>query len=514
MNVDNYYENEEILLNNDIVFQPKNIIKDQLSKDDIQILHDLERKNKITYNDGYVSEFLKCRNNPLYFIHNYCHISEVGTPRLYTKDMMNKKYRRLVKCLYKYHKCILMASRQLGKALDLNTIIPLSNGKFKKLKDVHPGDKILGTNGKEINVIAESIIFKNKKCFKIKFDNQETVIASEDHQWIINNKKYTTNNIFLEFNKTKKYNIRLPKPIYKQKQKYLIPPYLIGLYLSKINNFYKIFLNNKIIQILKEKYKIEKNQINLKEIDNNFNNNFIYFEQYLNGSVYQRINLLRGLMDSCGYCDKYGNSYFCHYDKNIIKYIKKLLSSLSIKFFTKYENNTNLITIKFVTKKFYVFNIKEFRKNQKNIKNNNFDYIKIINIEEIRKRPCKCLTVDSSDHLFLITKSMIPTHNSTIGACLLAHAITFYPGIRACIFNMDMNAGMENINKVKFILENLPDWMRFTPRRITTKTYIDLTNDAKISVFYPSTIKSPEQLSRSLTIPILYVDKLLSTIKK
>ena len=64
MNVDNYYENEE-LLNNDIVFQPKNIIKDQLSKDDIQILHDLERKNKITYNDGYVSEFLKCRNNPL-----------------------------------------------------------------------------------------------------------------------------------------------------------------------------------------------------------------------------------------------------------------------------------------------------------------------------------------------------------------------------------------------------------------------------------------------------------------
>ena len=78
---------------------------------------------------------------------------------------------------------------------------------------------------------------------------------------------------------------------------------------------------------------------------------------------------------------------------------------------------------------------------------------------------------------------------------------------------MDMNAGMENINKVKFILENLPDWMRFTPRRITTKTYIDLTNDAKISVFYPSTIKSPEQLSRSLTIPILYVDKVLSTIK-
>lgn len=104
---------------------------------------------------------------------------------------------------------------------------------------------------------------------------------------------------------------------------------------------------------------------------------------------------------------------------------------------------------------------------------------------------------------------------STIAACLLAHTITFFPGIRACIFNMDMGAGVENISKVKFILENLPDWMRFTPHRITTKTYIDLNNESKISVFYPSTIKSPEQLSRSLTIPVLYVDKLASsTIKK
>jgi len=89
-------------------FNVRNIGKESLSKDDISILHDLERQNQIVYNDHYVSEFLKCRNNPFYFIHNYCNIGEVGVPILYKPNMMNKKYRRVIKSLYKYHKAILI----------------------------------------------------------------------------------------------------------------------------------------------------------------------------------------------------------------------------------------------------------------------------------------------------------------------------------------------------------------------------------------------------------------------
>lgn len=88
--------------------------KTELSRDDISILQQLEKKNKIDFNDGYVSEFLKCRNNIFYFIHNYCNIGEVGNPRLYTPDMMNRKYRRVIKSINRYKKVILMASRQLG----------------------------------------------------------------------------------------------------------------------------------------------------------------------------------------------------------------------------------------------------------------------------------------------------------------------------------------------------------------------------------------------------------------
>ena len=83
-------------------FQTRTIGKNELSRDDISILHELERKNNITYQENYVSEFLRCRNNILYFIHNYCSIGEVGNPRLYTPDMMNRKYRRVIKSIHRY----------------------------------------------------------------------------------------------------------------------------------------------------------------------------------------------------------------------------------------------------------------------------------------------------------------------------------------------------------------------------------------------------------------------------
>lgn len=101
-------------LQEELRFSPKKISNDSLTSDDMSILSELERKNHFDYNDSYVSEFLKCRQNPLYFIHNYCHIPEIGGSQLYKKEFMNKKYRRVIKSLNKYHKAILMASRQLN----------------------------------------------------------------------------------------------------------------------------------------------------------------------------------------------------------------------------------------------------------------------------------------------------------------------------------------------------------------------------------------------------------------
>lgn len=99
---------------------------------------------------------------------------------------------------------------------------------------------------------------------------------------------------------------------------------------------------------------------------------------------------------------------------------------------------------------------------------------------------------------------------STIMACLLAWALIFYPGIRAVILNMKKNAGLENLSKIKFIINNLPSWMvskKPFKSKSDIKTYFELHNGSKCEVFYPSTIHSADTLARSLTSSILYIDE-------
>lgn len=66
--------------------------------------------------DHTINEWIKCRNNPLYFILNYCYIEETGGKLKYTSDLLHKKLRRVVRSTVSYHSCIFMASRQLGKS--------------------------------------------------------------------------------------------------------------------------------------------------------------------------------------------------------------------------------------------------------------------------------------------------------------------------------------------------------------------------------------------------------------
>ncbi len=62
------------------------------------------------------AEIVKCRNNPLFFILNYCYIPETGGSLKYSSNIMHLKLRRTVRALFKYNLCVLMASRQTGKS--------------------------------------------------------------------------------------------------------------------------------------------------------------------------------------------------------------------------------------------------------------------------------------------------------------------------------------------------------------------------------------------------------------
>ena len=75
---------------------------------------------------------------------------------------------------------------------------------------------------------------------------------------------------------------------------------------------------------------------------------------------------------------------------------------------------------------------------------------------------------------------------SSISACLLAWAMVFYPRIYIIILNFEKKAGYGNLNKIKFIMHNLPDWMKVPlSSKSELKTSIELQNSSKCQIYYP-----------------------------
>lgn len=71
-------------------------------------------KNMTT--EQFATEYTKCRLNPFYFIYNYVYIPITGGELKVTPELIHPKMKRVIKILHKFNRCVLMASRQLGKS--------------------------------------------------------------------------------------------------------------------------------------------------------------------------------------------------------------------------------------------------------------------------------------------------------------------------------------------------------------------------------------------------------------
>ena len=83
-----------------------------------------------------------------------------------------------------------------GRALALDTLIPLARGGFIKMADIQPGEYIFDHQGNVTEVTAVSEVFTNHDCYKLTFSNGAIVTADAEHLWKVNNKTVSTVELF------------------------------------------------------------------------------------------------------------------------------------------------------------------------------------------------------------------------------------------------------------------------------------------------------------------------------
>ena len=147
---------------------------------------------------------------------------------------------------------------------------------------------------------------------------------------------------------------------------------------------------------------------------------------YLRGSISQRTELLKGLMDSDGTCTKTGECRFSNRVKKLALAVRELVLSLGIKSHFREVEVTGSPHY-YVAFKAYddfpVFNLDRKRKRQiSQLKTKTKNLLRTIRkITPVDSVPVRCIEVDSKSHLYLVSRSFIPTHNTKFDQAKLCH---------------------------------------------------------------------------------------------
>lgn len=163
-------------------------------------------------------------------------------------------------------------------------------------------------------------------------------------------------------------------------------------------------------------------------------------DQYKYGSIEQRYELIRGLMDTDGYISKDGSMSFVNTSKQLVDDFVEVLRSLgilcSVSKRAPGKGGTHNGRAIFGTKFSYVVYIKGnpdifhlSRKRNRIKKNRKFsNKVAITNIEYLgEQEKQRCIFVSNENHLYL-TRDYIPTHNSFKGASMLVRNYMLIPG--------------------------------------------------------------------------------------
>lgn len=398
-----------------------------------------------------------------------------GTPKKYidARDYLKKIHNgNLGKPYYNNEAkhIIDLESRGGGKDLHEDTIVHSNRGKIK-IKDIKIGDKIYGRDGILTKVISKKH-YKDQVQYRITTKDGRSLIAGGGHLWGIidrygNKKILTTDYIRSKYKHLRNdggvdyyYFLPMCEPMQYEEKSLQIDPYFLGLWLGdgtshrigistidkEISDYvYKIANNyecNVSINHSKNQscptYFITKGNVGNHDLNkllqsfkslNLFNNKHIP-EEYFYGSEYQRMELLRGLLDSDGHCGDKGQIDFSTTLDSLKNDIVRLLDGLGIKNtsslritkcngkeFLSYR--VNIVTSKDVFK--LPRKLERLNKTPSKYALANREKTAIVNIEQLTVMPSVCIGVDNSDNLFVAGERFMVTHNSFWGSALIAH---------------------------------------------------------------------------------------------
>lgn len=361
---------------------------------------------------------------------------------------------------------------QVGLALDLNTPLPTPTG-WTTMGEVAVGDLLLDEQGRPTTVTYTSPVYTDHACYDVQFDDGQVIRADENHRWFVKTTRgpfnqtevYTgkgrpssgsgfghegvvnTKFLFDNLQKTK-FFIPNSQPLVLDEADLPLDPYVLGLWLGDGHSYsarftsveedaldytHRLALDYTLSHIGGIEHTLmfqEKSIFSRLRLLGLIANKHIP-QVYLRASENQRLELMRGLLDTDGSITKRGRVSFHNTNKNLVSGFQELAASLGLKTRVRWrmtkpsvmKGGHLIIPKKPVAEVSFasyddrtLFGLPRKAERQRDTKfSPRFTRNRTIKaIWPSETVPVRCITVDSPNHLYLAGQGMVPTHNTEV----------------------------------------------------------------------------------------------------
>lgn len=340
-----------------------------------------------------------------------------------------------------------------GQALDAATPIPTPDG-WRTMGDLQPGDRVFDERGAIRHVTARRD-WTDRPCYAVHLSSGETVIADANHQWLSHTHKarhrggepelLTTEQMAtsLRYGGVANHALPLTRPVDHVAQHLPIDPYVLGYWLGDGNTDSSVITSadpevadeftrrgfpTTKAESARYRWKVGGDlQFKLRALGVLGNKHVP--AAYLHGSIAQRLDLLRGLMDSDGNVGgkRDQRAEFSNTNCLLADAVMELVWGLGGRGTVRRVNRAGVRAIMgrdCRVKDVYrvCFHLPEHcpfwlprkadRYDSTRARARDFHYVE--SIVAVSRRGTICIEVDSPSHLFLCGRTMVPTHNSLL----------------------------------------------------------------------------------------------------
>ena len=364
-----------------------------------------------------------------------------------------------------------LVARLEGKALSLDTEVPTPTG-WTTMADLSPGDFVFDETGKPTLVVRATEPMIDRPCRRVFFSDGTEVVADAAHQWVTvdkNGRRYgrrrarvvTTDEIrnSLLVRGERNHQVALSGPVQFQSQQLPIDPYVFGAWLGDgtttkaeitccdpeileeirkagyavercdyAPNLYRIGGVGRTRDGDSGRFVANDSLCSVLRLMGQRDGKFVPAE-YLVADEHQRRSLLQGLMDTDGYVDEIGRCEFTNTREHLADAVAELAASLGFRPYKRKDrarlNGVDCgprYRVAFTPHR-PVFRLPRKLARQKLDRAGMHLFRSIARIEDEPATAVRCIQVAASSGQFLITRSFIPTHNSSLGRLgLLIHS--------------------------------------------------------------------------------------------